>query len=72
MPVFFQAQVGLLVILVVAIIDFMLGTFIGPKSDEEKAKGFVGYDSKYKNCLSFYFFLYLYILRQQTLRLNNV
>lgn len=42
----FQAQVGLLFILVVAILDFLLGTFIGPKSDEERAKGFVGYDSK--------------------------
>ncbi|KAK6643926.1 hypothetical protein RUM43_000191 [Polyplax serrata] len=40
-----KAQVGLLVILVVAIVDFMSGTFIGPKSDEERAKGFVGYDN---------------------------
>ncbi|KAL0270733.1 UNVERIFIED_CONTAM: hypothetical protein PYX00_008039 [Menopon gallinae] len=41
-----KAQVGLLFILVVAIIDFVLGTFIGPKSDEERAKGFVGYDNE--------------------------
>jgi len=41
-----KAQQGLLVILLIAIVDFMLGTFIGPKSDSEKAKGFLGYDSK--------------------------
>lgn len=42
-----------MVILVVAIVDFMSGTFIGPKSDEERAKGFVGYDSEYfhRTCL---------------------
>jgi solute carrier family 12 sodium/potassium/chloride transporter 2 len=39
-----QAQLGLLVILLVAIADFMIGTFIGPQNDEVKAKGFVGYD----------------------------
>uniref|UniRef100_A0A1L8DEN0 Putative k+/cl-cotransporter kcc1 n=2 Tax=Nyssomyia neivai TaxID=330878 RepID=A0A1L8DEN0_9DIPT len=40
-----KAQVGLLVILLVAIVDFIIGTFIGPKSDLEIAKGFVGYDA---------------------------
>lgn len=40
-----QAQIGLLVILLVAIADFMIGSFIGPKSDEERAKGFLGYNS---------------------------
>lgn len=39
-----KAQIGLLVILLVAIVDFMIGTFIGPKDDEEKAKGFIGYN----------------------------
>ncbi|XP_058809410.1 bumetanide-sensitive sodium-(potassium)-chloride cotransporter isoform X2 [Phymastichus coffea] len=38
-----KAQLGLLVILLVAIADFIVGTFIGPKSDQEKAKGFIGY-----------------------------
>jgi UPF0716 family protein affecting phage T7 exclusion len=39
-----QAQLGLLVILLVAIADFIIGTFIGPQNDEAKAKGFIGYD----------------------------
>lgn len=38
-----KAQVGLLIILLVAIADFMIGTFVGPKSEEERAKGFIGY-----------------------------
>ena len=45
MSVCLQAQLGLLVILLVAIADFLIGTFIGPQNDEAKAKGFVGYDS---------------------------
>ncbi|XP_013113725.2 bumetanide-sensitive sodium-(potassium)-chloride cotransporter isoform X2 [Stomoxys calcitrans] len=39
-----KAQIGLLVILLVAIADFMIGSFIGPKSEEERAKGFLGYN----------------------------
>ncbi|KAK7794045.1 hypothetical protein R5R35_012989 [Gryllus longicercus] len=41
-----KAQIGLLVILLVAILDFMIGTCIGPLSDEAKVKGFIGYDAK--------------------------
>ncbi len=41
----FQAQMVLLVILLIAIIDFLIGTFISPTSDE-KAKGFSGYSGK--------------------------
>ncbi|XP_076232956.1 sodium chloride cotransporter 69 isoform X2 [Calliopsis andreniformis] len=41
-----KAQIGLLVILLVAIADFMIGTFIGPKDDKERAKGFIGYDDE--------------------------
>lgn len=41
-----QAQIVLLVILLLAIADFIIGTIIGPKSDLEKAKGFLGYNSK--------------------------
>lgn len=41
-----KAQMGLLVILLVAILDFMIGTFIGPMNDESKAKGFIGYSVK--------------------------
>lgn len=39
-----QAQVVLLVILVVAIFDFIIGCLVGPQSDEVKAKGFMGFD----------------------------
>ncbi|XP_033219683.1 bumetanide-sensitive sodium-(potassium)-chloride cotransporter [Belonocnema kinseyi] len=41
-----KAQVGLLVILLLAIADFLIGTFIGPKSDAERAQGFIGYDAR--------------------------
>ncbi|XP_034482293.1 bumetanide-sensitive sodium-(potassium)-chloride cotransporter [Drosophila innubila] len=40
-----KAQIGLLVILLAAIADFLIGSFIGPKSEEEKAKGFLGYNA---------------------------
>ncbi|XP_017891729.2 bumetanide-sensitive sodium-(potassium)-chloride cotransporter-like [Ceratina calcarata] len=40
-----KAQIGLLVILLLAIADFVIGTFIGPKDDEERAKGFIGYNA---------------------------
>ncbi|KAM8708845.1 hypothetical protein ACLKA7_015762 [Drosophila subpalustris] len=40
-----KAQIGLLVILLIAIADFLIGSFIGPKSDLEKAKGFLGYNA---------------------------
>ncbi|KAH8307194.1 hypothetical protein KR044_007266 [Drosophila immigrans] len=40
-----KAQIGLLVILLAAIADFLVGSFIGPKSTEEKAKGFLGYNA---------------------------
>lgn len=39
-----KAQIGLLIILLLAIADFMIGTFIGPKDDQERAKGFMGYN----------------------------
>ncbi|KAJ9588119.1 hypothetical protein L9F63_018510, partial [Diploptera punctata] len=41
-----KAQLGLLVILLIAILDFVIGTFIGPRNDEMKAKGFLGYDTR--------------------------
>lgn len=46
---FQQAQIVLLIILLAAIADFLIGTLIGPKSDLEMAKGFVGYNSKFYN-----------------------
>ncbi|OXU28442.1 hypothetical protein TSAR_008414 [Trichomalopsis sarcophagae] len=41
-----KAQMGLLVILLVAIADFVIGAIIGPKNDDEKAKGFIGFNPK--------------------------
>uniref|UniRef100_T1JEV4 Bumetanide-sensitive sodium-(Potassium)-chloride cotransporter n=1 Tax=Strigamia maritima TaxID=126957 RepID=T1JEV4_STRMM len=38
-----RAQIVLLIILILAMADFIIGSFI-PPSDEEKAKGFLGYD----------------------------
>ncbi|KAL1139743.1 hypothetical protein AAG570_006721 [Ranatra chinensis] len=39
-----KTQVGLLCILLVAITDFMIGALWGPKSDSDRAKGFIGFD----------------------------
>lgn len=41
-----KAQIGLLIILLFAIGDYMVGSFIGPKSDLDVAKGFVGFNGK--------------------------
>ncbi|KAL4717070.1 hypothetical protein ACJJTC_016957 [Scirpophaga incertulas] len=41
-----KAQIVLLVILLAAIADFCIGSFIGPKSDLEVEQGFVGYNCK--------------------------
>lgn len=62
-----KAQIGLLIILLLAIADFMIGTFVGPKSKEEIAKGFIGYNGNvvlmifktlfydlHKTCITFY------------------
>lgn len=37
---------GLLVILLVAIADFIVGSIMGPKNDEAIAKGFVGFNGE--------------------------
>jgi len=41
-----KAQVVLMVILLIAIGDFLIGTMIGPKSDLDMAKGYLGYNCK--------------------------
>lgn len=42
-----KAQIVLLIILLAAIADFCIGTFVGPKNDVEFAQGFVGYNSEF-------------------------
>lgn len=37
----------LIVVIVVAIINYIVGALIGPSSDVERAKGFVGINCKY-------------------------
>jgi hypothetical protein len=44
----FQAQLVLLAILSLAVINFFVGTFI-PPDDEKKWKGVVGYNGKMNN-----------------------
>ncbi|CAG7838637.1 unnamed protein product [Allacma fusca] len=39
-----RTQMFLLVVLIAAQVDFIIGSFIGPVSDEEKAQGFVSYN----------------------------
>lgn len=41
-----QAQNVLVVIIAGAIVDYLVGTVIGPRSDLSKAQGFVGFSSK--------------------------
>lgn len=41
-----KAQNFLIVTIVGAMVDFIIGTFIGPKTSVEQAKGFVGFNSK--------------------------
>ncbi|XP_071450264.1 bumetanide-sensitive sodium-(potassium)-chloride cotransporter-like isoform X1 [Hetaerina americana] len=41
-----KAQLVLLVVLVAAMFDFIIGTFIGPLDAEEESKGFIGYSVK--------------------------
>ena len=38
-----RAQMILLIVLVISILNVVIGTFIGPQSEESKAKGFIGY-----------------------------
>jgi len=38
-----RAQMILLILLVISILNVVIGTFIGPQSNESKSKGFVGY-----------------------------
>ena len=38
-----RAQMILLIVLVISILNVMIGTFIGPQSEESRMKGFVGY-----------------------------
>ncbi|XP_055316627.1 bumetanide-sensitive sodium-(potassium)-chloride cotransporter isoform X2 [Sitodiplosis mosellana] len=40
-----KAQIVLLCILLLAIADFFIGTFVGPKSLIEKSRGFIGYNA---------------------------
>lgn len=51
-----KAQIFLLIILLLAIVDFMIGSFVGPKSDKERAQGFIGYNG---NASTFLFRIFL-------------
>lgn len=61
----------LLVVLILSQIDFMIGTAIGPKGNEEVAKGFVGYNGKImkmqnqNHLFCFFFFLFFFQLRSR-------
>lgn len=46
-----KAQIGLLVILLVAIGDFVIGALVGPKSDVEVARGFTGFNGIIAKCM---------------------
>jgi len=52
--IFHQTQMFLLVVLFAAQVDFIVGSFIGPEDDDEKAKGFIEY-----NGINLYIFINL-------------
>lgn len=56
-----KAQMVLLVILLVAVVDFFIGSFIGPPNDEVIAKGFIGYNSKYFVIIFFWAFINIFM-----------
>lgn len=41
-----RAQMLLLIVLVISILNVIIGTFIGPQSDESRSRGFVGYQKE--------------------------
>lgn len=43
-----KAQIVLLVVLLAAIADFCVGALVGPKSEQEVAQGFVGFNCKWE------------------------
>jgi hypothetical protein len=47
----FQAQNVLIIIIVAAIIDFIVGAIIGPRSVLQEAQGFVGFNREYNKTL---------------------
>lgn len=53
----FQAQLGLLVILLIAIADFLIGTFI-PPSVQAQAKGFSGFKGNVFGLYNIYFSIF--------------
>lgn len=48
----FQAQIVLLIILLVAILDFLIGAFIGPLDSDEFTRGYVGFNGTYFSIFS--------------------
>jgi len=42
-----QTQLVLLVILTIALINFVVGSIIGPKNDWDKSRGFLGYSGTF-------------------------
>ena len=38
-----RTQMFLLIVIIISILNVMIGTFVGPQSEESRAKGFVGY-----------------------------
>lgn len=41
-----RAQMLLLIVLVISILNVLIGTFVGPQSDESRSRGFVGYQKE--------------------------
>lgn len=66
-----KAQLGLLVILLVAIADFLIGTIIGPKSDAERAKGFIGYNGKLARITLQHFYVFCTTITKVTKNNNH-
>jgi hypothetical protein len=70
-----QAQVGLLIILLAAMVDFVIGSFIGPLDPVELSRGFVGYNSEFSvldlEIIHIYIYSSSHIRRSLLMKLNN-
>jgi hypothetical protein len=49
--IMFQAQNVLIIIIVAAIIDFIVGAIVGPRNVLQQAQGFVGFNCEYDTAL---------------------
>lgn len=63
-----KAQNLLIAIICGAILDFVVGTIIGPESDEQRAKGFTGFSGKLVKSVSLFCYVRIDLMHK---KINN-